>query len=611
MKTNFLGQPFAPLLPVQPHNQSEALSRVSVAPSQGSVTASRRRMNGYPLPATPWQEARTPDGRPYYYHTQTKETRWQKPEELMTPVERALAKQPWKEYTAPDGRKYYAHSETKQTVWEMPAQYQEALNAAEAQSPAIPTAPTPAPAFAAGGSTALQAYTPRDMASNFDSRRENIPLPAITKEPIPDYSSFEDAEAAFMKLLRRSNVQPDWSWEQTMRTTIKDPQYRALKDPKDRKAAFEKYAIEVREQEKEKAKERLAKLRTDFGNMLRTHSEIKHYSRWQTVRPMIERETVFRSTDNEEERKQFFAEYIVELKKQNLEQEAAHRKSAISDLAGIMNALDLEPYTRWSEAQDKIQSNERIQNDPRFKLLSKSDILTAFENHIKSLERSFNDARQQQKAHKNRRERQNRDAFIGLLREKRSQGLIKAGTKWSTLLPQIEDDPRYVGMLGQSGSTPLDLFWDMVEEEERALRGRRNDVYDVLEVSAFLLVSKPSLTVRRTSGMRLQARPSSMSFSRLCSLIAEQPTSTKTYCTSFSRDYETRCKSDTKKRNTQPIDFDVGQSMLSDHESSILTRPFELLIRGSWSSLESRRLKNIVLLMTRHGRPLSRKSSSA
>ena len=538
-------------------------------------------MNGYPAPASLWQEARTPDGRSYYYNAETRETRWQKPEELLTPVERALTKQPWKEYTAPDGRKYYAHSETKQTVWEMPAQYKEALNAVAAQPPPTPTAPTPAPAFVAGGSTALQSYTPRDLPSSFDARRENIPLPAVAKESIPDYSSFEEAEAAFMKLLKRSSVQPDWSWEQAMRATIKDPQYRALKDPKDRKAAFEKYAVEVREQEKEKAKERLAKLRTDFGSMLRTHPEIKHYSRWKTVRPMIERETVFRSTDNEEERKQFFAEYIVELKKQNLEQEATNRKSAINDLAGIMKALDLEPYTRWSEAQERIQANERIQNDPRFKLLSKSDILTAFENHIKTLERSFNDARQQQKAHKNRRERQNRDAFLGLLREKRAQGVIKAGSKWSALLPQIEDDPRYVAMLGQSGSTPLDLFWDMIEEEERALRGRRNDVYDVLEVRTLLHTPSILLTIHRTNDMRLQARQILMSFSRLCSLIAGQPILTKTYCALSSKDCETKCKSGKKRRSTQPIDIGVEPLMLFDHESSTSIHLFEPPIHGT------------------------------
>jgi len=439
-------------------------------------------MNGLPHPPSTWQEARAPDGRTYYYNSATKETTWAKPAELMTPVERALATQPWKEHSTPEGRKYYAHAETKQTTWEMPAAYKDALNQAQ---PPTPKPAAPASSYLPANPTALTQY--REDRTPFESREgprrsDGIALPAVPKEVVPDYSSFEEAEAAFLKLLKRSNVQPDWTWEQAMRTTIRDPQYRALKDPKDRKAAFEKYAIEVRQQEKEKAKERLAKLRADFGNMLRTHPEIKHFSRWSTVRPIIERETVFRSADSEEERKQLFEEYILELKKQNVEQETADRKRAMSDLVTTLKALELEPYTRWGQAQEILEKNERIQSDPSFKLLSKSDILTAFEDHIKSLERTFNDAKQQQKASKARRERQNRDHFIELLQELRTQGKIKAGTKWLSIVPELEKDPRYVAMLGQSGSTPLDLFWDSIEEEERALRGRRNDVYDVLEV---------------------------------------------------------------------------------------------------------------------------------
>lgn len=34
-----------------------------------------------------WQEARTADGRPYYYNVQTKVTQWTKPVELMNPME--------------------------------------------------------------------------------------------------------------------------------------------------------------------------------------------------------------------------------------------------------------------------------------------------------------------------------------------------------------------------------------------------------------------------------------------------------------------------------------------------------------------------------------------
>ncbi|KAL1853051.1 U1 snRNP protein [Paecilomyces lecythidis] len=455
-------------------------------------------MNGMPGAPSLWQEARNADGRVYYYNVQTKATQWAKPLELMTPVERALANQPWKEYTAEGGRKYWYNTETRQSTWDMPEVYKTAL--AQVQTPAAP--PVAAPTFVAGG-TNTYPYPQRDR-DDYDrgpDRRGTYGMvdtngmaaaaTAVgTQQTDPEYGSFEEAEGAFMKLLRRNNVQPDWTWEQAMRAIIKDPQYRALKDPRDRKAAFEKYVVEVRAQEKDKAKERFAKLRADFNTMLKSHPEIKHYSRWKTIRPIIEGETIFRSTNDENERRQLFEEYIVDLKKAHMEQEAVTRKAAMDELVAILKALNLEPYTRWSEAQEMIQSNERIQNDDKFKTLSKSDILTAFENHIKALERTFNDARQQQKAAKARRERHNRERFIELLQELRSQGKIKAGSKWMNVHPLIQDDPRYVAMLGQSGSSPLDLFWDMVEEEERSLRGPRNDVLDVLDDKRYEVTPK-------------------------------------------------------------------------------------------------------------------------
>lgn len=352
-----------------------------------------------------------------------------------------------------------------------------------------------APTFVAGGAASFmpqhqhqqqQQHPPhggdRHGSYGYNDMNGVRAMGASAQQTDPEYSTYEEAEAAFMKLLRRAGVQPEWTWEQAMRATIKDPQYRAVKDPKDRRAAFEKYIVEVRMQEKDRAKERLAKLRADFGTMLRSHPEIKHYTRWKTARPIIEGETIFRSTSDENERRQLFAEYIAELKKAHIEREAVTRKAAMDELVSIFNSLDLEPYTRWSEAHGLIQEHERFQGDDKFKSLSKSDILTAFENHIKSLERAFNDARQRQKQSRARKERQNRDRFVELLRELRDAGQIKAGTKWKEVHPLIESDSRYTAMLGQAGSTPLDLFWDIIEEEERQLRGRRNEVLDVLDV---------------------------------------------------------------------------------------------------------------------------------
>ncbi|KAF5014317.1 hypothetical protein F66182_14743, partial [Fusarium sp. NRRL 66182] len=307
-----------------------------------------------------WQEARNADGRVYYYNVQTKVTQWAKPAELLTPVERALSSQPWKEYTAEGGRKYWYNTETKQSTWEMPEVYKTAL--AQVPSPSTqPSAPTPvaggAPTFVAGGTTSFPPYgqhRDRDDGdrSGLDRRSGYMGMETngfvTAQQTDPEYSSFEEAESVFIKLLRRSNVQPDWTWEQAMRATIKDPQYRALKDPKDRRAAFDKFTAEVRMQERDRAKERFAKLRTDFYTMLKSHPEIKHYSRWKSIRPIIEGETIFRSTNDENERRQLFEEYILDLKKAHVEQEAVTRKAAMDELVNILKALELEPYARWS-----------------------------------------------------------------------------------------------------------------------------------------------------------------------------------------------------------------------------------------------------------------------
>lgn len=44
-------------------------------------------MNGLPQGPSSWQAVQTDDGKVYYHHPETKATRWDKPPELMDPVE--------------------------------------------------------------------------------------------------------------------------------------------------------------------------------------------------------------------------------------------------------------------------------------------------------------------------------------------------------------------------------------------------------------------------------------------------------------------------------------------------------------------------------------------
>ena len=319
----------------------------------------------------------------------------------------------------------------------------------------------------------------RQPERTLTDRMSGFGAPAIKEE---QFATLQEAETVFFKLLKRIGVESDWSWEQMVKEAVKDQGYRAIQDAKDRKAAFDKYIAQARAEEKEREKDRQAKLGDEFMHMLKSHPEVKFFSRWKSVRPMIEEEMVFKAAKHEDERIQLFNDYRVKLYKEHLEKEKGVQEAAIIKLSALLPTLNMTPLTRWSEAQTLITENEEFQEDKGCQKLPKIELLKAFESFQKEAERVLHDQRTGERLIKTRRERQNRDGFNTLLKELRRAGKIRANTKWSDIQPVIEDDPRYEAMLGQDGSTPLELFWDAVEEENRELRHKRNTVYDVLEV---------------------------------------------------------------------------------------------------------------------------------
>lgn len=455
-----------------------------------------------------WKQTFTAEGKPYYYNSEG-ETRWEKPDGFSQPTTPATpaAPQPdgagvWSEAHADNGRPYYYNTVTKETRWEAPPGFVRPLPVAR-----------PAPAFVAGGAQNFDDdnnnsnnYRPRERRRDdrdhglpqklgggtpWEHRQDNMGFRGAMpiKSDEPEYSTYEQAEEAFFKMLNKHNISPDATWESALRDIVRDREYRALKDPKERTAAFEKYCVEKRAQEKEKEKERRNKLREDFRKMLSTHEDILHYTRWKTARPIIEREAVFREAGNDDERRRLFDEYIFELKKKHAEENMAQRQSALQDLDALLQALVADPNTKWDQARESVTNNERFVTDPKFKTLNNVDVLTAFDSHVKSLDRIANDAKQRDKRLHTRRVRQARDSFKQLLQQMHSQGKIKAGTRWHDFHPLIAEDERYLNLIGTPGSSALDLFWDVVEEEERKIRSLRNHALDVLEDRRYEMTS--------------------------------------------------------------------------------------------------------------------------
>ncbi|KAF2637081.1 hypothetical protein P280DRAFT_472597 [Massarina eburnea CBS 473.64] len=511
------GPPALPLL----FDRSRSSTRDSLHRRQPQRRAST--MNGYPppmgMPGMPppmpppgpvWKTLKSGE-KEYYHNTLTNQTTWDKPEELLTEDERAMLGTPWMQYKNADGRPYWAHRETKQTTWDVPDDVQKNLERIRNSQP--PQRPPPN-AWAAGPTMNLptfdhgrndrererDSYQPSmrdrrdrdDRESGYGGERGERDRERERQSFAPSnelqFATPQDAEAAFMKVLRQLKVQADWSWTQTVRVGIKDPNWRAIPDPEKREEAFRKYCDDLRAQEKSKEADRQARLHTDFMSMLRSQPEIKYYTKWNTARPILEEETVFRSAKDDHERRQLFEEYITLLKRGTAEKEAKDKKNALDGLEELLQTLDLEPFTRWHTAEEKLEDSMEFSSE-KYQSLHRIDVLTTFEKHIRQLQRDHNDRVQADNNSKRRIERQNRDAFRQLLVELQENGTLRYGTKWKDIHNTLQNDPRYIAMLGQPGSSPLDMFWDALEVEDQKFRTLRRHALNALEQHRFEVVA--------------------------------------------------------------------------------------------------------------------------
>ncbi|CAG7631545.1 unnamed protein product, partial [Allacma fusca] len=61
----------------------------------------------------------------YYYNTVTKQSSWEKPDDLKSPSEKLLSQCPWKEFTSDQGKTYYHNVNTKESRWTVPPELEE------------------------------------------------------------------------------------------------------------------------------------------------------------------------------------------------------------------------------------------------------------------------------------------------------------------------------------------------------------------------------------------------------------------------------------------------------------------------------------------------------
>uniref|UniRef100_A0A7N8X5I5 Pre-mRNA-processing factor 40 homolog A n=1 Tax=Mastacembelus armatus TaxID=205130 RepID=A0A7N8X5I5_9TELE len=487
-----------------------ALNLLFVALFQSTTNGSPQEEQPKKVCKSLWTEHKSLDGKTYYYNTETKQSTWEKPDELKSPAEQMLSKCPWKEYKSDTGKPYYYNSQTKESRWTKPKELED-LEGKELLSDDIKpvvrkvvmfhaettetTAPKEPQSQVTTHHTAEVKTADAPVASTESSATtESTASVEVPKEERPElqvktykWNTKEEAKQAFKELLKEKGVSSNSSWEQAMKMIINDPRYSALPKLSEKKQAFNAYKVQTEKEEKEEARIKYKESKETFQRFLENHEKMTSTTRYKKAEQMFGELEVW-SCVPERDRLEIYEDVLFYLAKKEKEQAKQLRKRNWEALKNILDNMANVTYrTTWSEAQQYLLDNPTFAEDEELQNMDKEDALICFEEHIRALEKEEEEDKQKTLLRERRRQRKNREAFQKYLDELHEHGQLHSMSAWMEMYPTLSSDIRFANMLGQPGSTPLDLFKFYVEDLKARYHDEKRIIKDILKDKGFLV----------------------------------------------------------------------------------------------------------------------------
>ncbi|XP_056654282.1 pre-mRNA-processing factor 40 homolog B isoform X4 [Monodelphis domestica] len=442
-----------------------------------------------------WSEHVAPDGRIYYYNADDKQSVWEKPSILKSKAELLLAQCPWKEYKADTGKPYYYNN---QTLVKQEAAGKQQPQVQPEPPPATP-GPTPVPTGLIepepGGHEDSELSEPaqpldqglhQEESTSSAGRRPEEEEPKLESERSSfSWSNREKAKQAFKELLRDKAVPSNASWEQAMKMVVTDPRYSALPKLSEKKQAFNAYKAQREKEEKEEARLRAKEAKQTLQHFLEQHDRMSSTTRYRRAEQTFGELEVW-AVVPERDRKEIYDDVLFFLAKKEKEQAKQLRRRNIQALKSILDGMSSVSFqTTWSQAQQHLMDNPSFAQDHQLQNMDKEDALICFEEHIRALEREEEEERERARLRERRQHRKNREAFQTFLDELHETGQLHSMSTWMELYPAVSTDARFANMLGQPGSTPLDLFKFYVEDLKARFHDEKKIIKDILKDRGF------------------------------------------------------------------------------------------------------------------------------
>eukprot|EP00002_Diphylleia_rotans_P007137 TRINITY_DN1661_c0_g1_i5.p1 TRINITY_DN1661_c0_g1~~TRINITY_DN1661_c0_g1_i5.p1 ORF type:complete len:670 (+),score=161.36 TRINITY_DN1661_c0_g1_i5:56-2065(+) len=382
----------------------------------------------------------------------------------------------WSEHVAPGGQKYYYNRITKESSWTKPADFHGPNPNPVAQAPNNPAsqnAPS-APAVKAEDLEEARKLTP-SIGKVMTSTQETE---APTKKDTKEFATKEEKVEAFKSLLLESDIKSDWNWEMAVRVLMSDSRYELLKTG-EKKQLFNEHVAHLKNKEKEVKREKEKKAKDDFVALLASKPEIVVGLPYRKAIMFLDTDTRFHGIISEREREETYMDYLVDLERKQKEAQRNERAENRRNFRLMLEETEsITARTTWRKAQ------ELLQQDRRFKKVQDSiERLVIFEEYVRGLERVEEAEKAQVREEQRRTERHNREEFRAYIQRLILEGKMDITTRWRGFVAVAKDAPEFMNMIGQTGTTPKEIFFDSLfeledeyEEQKKVLKDLVKDV---------------------------------------------------------------------------------------------------------------------------------------
>ncbi|VVC43795.1 Hypothetical protein CINCED_3A020008 [Cinara cedri] len=452
--------------------------------------------------STDWTEHKAPDGRFYYYNSVTKQSAWEKPDELKTKTEIMLDQSPWKEYKSDTGATYYHNINSKESSWTIPAELEEIkLKIASEQtisgSPLMQAAiDGPIVMDSLDAKSAMEQAMEATLAYIDIPDDENRPANNVTgkgsksksqAQEVPLLKNKQELIDAFKELLKKKNIPSNASWEQTVKIISRDPIYLQVKKLNEKRQLFNAYKTQRQKDEKDEHRLKAKKAKEDLEKFLMKNEDMTSKTKYYRLEERYEHLDIWRNV-SDIDRRDVYDDVVFNLAKREKEDAKVQKKRNMKQLAALLDSMTIVDHTTtWYQVQEMLLNNQNFVNDPKLLGMEKEDALTVFQDHIRELEKEEEHDKERERRRRKQQERKNRDNFGMFLEELHQQGKLTSVSLWKELYPVISTDIRFSALLGQPGSTALDLFKFYVEDLKSRFHEEKKIIKEILKENSFII----------------------------------------------------------------------------------------------------------------------------